>query len=47
MNAEFDDTDLGRGADACLRRFQVDISTKAGVTVELRRHHRHHDERGA
>ncbi|EYD70385.1 isocitrate lyase [Limimaricola hongkongensis] len=35
MKAEFDATDLGREADARLRRFQHDISTKAGVFHNL------------
>ena len=35
MKADFDDTDLGREADARLKRFQYDISTKAGVFHNL------------
>jgi len=35
MSAEFDDTDLGREADARLRRFQGDLATKAGVFHNL------------
>lgn len=35
MSQEFDDSDLGREADARLRRFQFDISTKAGVFHNL------------
>lgn len=35
MSPEFDETDLGREADARLRRFQHDISTKAGVFHNL------------
>ncbi|MGP9805288.1 isocitrate lyase [Paracoccus sp. NSM] len=35
MKADFDQTDLGREADARLRRFQTDISTRAGVFHNL------------
>ncbi|MFN3274939.1 MAG: isocitrate lyase [Paracoccus sp. (in: a-proteobacteria)] len=35
MKADFDETDLGREADDRLRRFQHDISTKAGVFHNL------------
>ncbi|NVK20289.1 MAG: isocitrate lyase [Methylocystaceae bacterium] len=35
MSPEFDETDLGLEADARLRRFQVDISTQAGVFHNL------------
>ncbi|WP_026310467.1 isocitrate lyase [Neomegalonema perideroedes] len=35
MKAEFDATDLGREADARLRRFQTDISARAGVFHNL------------
>ena len=35
MKADYDDTDLGREADARLKRFQYDISTKAGVFHNL------------
>lgn len=35
MRPEFDATDLGREADARLARFQVDLSTKAGVFHNL------------
>jgi isocitrate lyase len=35
MKAEFDDTDLGREADARLQRFQTDISARAGVFHNL------------
>ncbi|MDM7458773.1 MAG: isocitrate lyase, partial [Paracoccus sp. (in: a-proteobacteria)] len=35
MKAEFDETELGREADARLRRFQTDISTRAGVFHNL------------
>ncbi len=35
MKADYDATDLGREADARLKRFQVDISTKAGVFHNL------------
>ncbi|KAI93826.1 isocitrate lyase [Rhodomicrobium udaipurense JA643] len=35
MSAEFDDTDLGREADARLQRFQADIAARAGVFHNL------------
>lgn len=35
MSPDFDDTELGREADARLRRFQVDIAAKAGVFHNL------------
>ncbi|TCO69455.1 hypothetical protein [Rhodovulum euryhalinum] len=35
MNPAFDDTDLGREADARLKGFQADISTRAGVFHNL------------
>ncbi|WP_028879623.1 isocitrate lyase [Terasakiella pusilla] len=35
MSADFDETELGLEADARLRRFQVDISTQAGVFHNL------------
>lgn len=35
MKADFDQTDLGREADERLRRFQTDISTRAGVFHNL------------
>ena len=35
MKPDFDQTDLGREADARLRRFQTDISTRAGVFHNL------------
>lgn len=35
MKADFDQTDLGREADDRLRRFQTDISTRAGVFHNL------------
>ena len=35
MGPDFDDTDLGREADARLQRFQVDISARAGVFHNL------------
>ncbi|NVK33645.1 MAG: isocitrate lyase [Rhodobacteraceae bacterium] len=35
MSAKFDETDLGREADDRLRRFQYDLSTKAGVFHNL------------
>ncbi|MFE3838612.1 hypothetical protein [Pseudogemmobacter sonorensis] len=35
MRTEFDDTDLGRGADARLQRFQTDIAARAGVFHNL------------
>lgn len=35
MSAEYDDTALGEETDARLRRFQTDISTKAGVFHNL------------
>ena len=35
MKPEFDDTDLGREADARLRNFQTDISARAGVFHNL------------
>ena len=35
MKADYDDTDLGREADARLQRFQTDISARAGVFHNL------------
>jgi len=35
MRADYDDTDLGREADARLQRFQTDISARAGVFHNL------------